>query len=132
MAATAAETVTPRRVLVVEDDPTICELLGDLLGAEGFETVCVATDREAYSVLPTVPPFVALLVDVNLGAGTTGFDVARFARQVFPDLPVVYVTGQASPESFNAFGVPGSVLVMKPFTADELRAAMRQTLPADD
>jgi CheY-like chemotaxis protein len=132
MAATAAEVATPRRVLVVEDDHSICELLSDLLEAEGFQTVCVSADREAYSILPTLPTFEALLVDVNLGPGTIGFDVARFARQVIPKLPVVYVTGQASPESFNAFGVPGSRLVTKPFNAQELLGVLHETLPANE
>lgn len=132
MTATAAEIATPRRLLLVEDDHSICELLADILEAEGYQLICVNTDREAYSVVPTLPVLAGLLVDVNLGPGTTGFDVARFARQLIPDLPVVYVTGQASPESFNAFGVPGSRLVTKPFTGPELLEVLLEVLPAND
>jgi DNA-binding response OmpR family regulator len=118
------------RVLVVEDDPAICALITDILREAGLETECVQTDRSAYGIIPTLPTIVALVVDINLGAGTTGFDVARFARQVVPNLPVIYVTGEASPESFNAFGVPDSDFVAKPFTAGELLARLQSRLAA--
>lgn len=132
MAATAARPHAGRRVLVVEDDQAIGELIGDLLTALGFQAVYVRTDRQAYDVLPTLPTFSAILVDVNLGTGTTGFDVARFARQVIPEIAVIYVSGQASPTSFKAFGVPDSAFVAKPFTADELLQAVRSRLPANE
>ena len=132
MAATAAKPDRDRRVLLVEDDPAICELISDLLDSAGLKTVCVQTDRQAYDILPTLPPFAALLVDVNLGAGTTGFDVARFARQVIPNVAVIYVSGQASQDSFKAFGVPDSAFVAKPFTAEELLATVQSRIPAND
>jgi CheY-like chemotaxis protein len=132
MAATSVKADAKRRVLVVEDDHSICELLSDLLDTMGFQTVCVEDDRGAYDILPTAPKFDALLVDVNLGPGTTGFDVARFARQVIPDIAVIYVSGQASAHSFKAFGVPESAFVPKPFTADELLEAVRSRIPAND
>ncbi|MFL5295069.1 MAG: response regulator [Phenylobacterium sp.] len=132
MAATSTQTDPVRRVLVVEDDQSICELIDELLTSLDLKSICVGSDREAYDILPTLPQFEALLVDVNLGAGTTGFDVARFARQLIPDLPVIYVSGQASTQSFKSFGVPDSAFVAKPFTADELIEAVRSRIPAND
>lgn len=108
------------RVLVVEDDPAICDLIQDMLKEVRVSAVCVTSDDAAYRIIPSLPTIQALIVDVNLGSGTTGFDVARFARQVIPDLPVVYVTGEASRESFRAFGVPDSDFVQKPFDVDHL------------
>jgi DNA-binding response OmpR family regulator len=116
------------RVLIVEDDRAIRELVCDMLGSATIQCVCVKSDREAYSVIPTMPALRGLIVDVNLGAGTTGFDVARFARQVIPDLPVVYVSGHSSEQSFEAFGVPGSHFILKPFGADELIAKVRDVM----
>jgi CheY-like chemotaxis protein len=132
MAATSAKTEPVRRILVVEDDHAICDLIRDLLEPLDLQTVCVTSDRAAYDMIPTLPAFAAVLLDVNLGPGTTGFDVARFARQVLPDVAVIYVTGQASVESFKAFGVPDSAFVAKPFTADELLTAVRTRVPAND
>jgi CheY-like chemotaxis protein len=119
-------------VLVVEDDHAICNLISDLLGDLGLQTTCVTTDRDAYALIRALPGLAALVVDVNLGAGTTGFDVARAARQANPALPVIYVSGEADEQSFRAFGVPDSDFLAKPFTAHELLDAVRARIPAND
>jgi DNA-binding response OmpR family regulator len=85
------------------------------------------------TVLPSqdaLPTIAALVVDINLGAGTTGFDVARFARQVVSQLPILYVTGEASQDSFLAFGVPESAFPQKPFTAQELLSKLQMQIAA--
>lgn len=128
MAAAARRVTEIRRVLVVDDEPGVCELIGDILGKEAFEVTCAGTDRDAYALLEDAPAFDAILVDVNLGRGTTGFDVARFARQRRPALPVVFVSGEASRDSFRAFGVPGSTYLAKPFTTEELIDAVEIAL----
>jgi CheY-like chemotaxis protein len=117
-------------VLVVEDDHAICALISDVLGDAGLETLCVASDRDAYDIIPKLPVVLGLVVDVNLGAGTTGFDVARFARQIIPDLPVVYVSGEAPLASFRAFGVPESDFLEKPFAPGELLEKLQTRLAA--
>jgi len=128
MAAAARNISTNRRVLVVDDEHHVCELISDMLGEIGFELECVRSDRDAYARLSRGDGFGLLLVDVNLGAGTTGFDVARFARQTDPDLSILYVSGQASRESFKTFGVPGAGFLAKPFTTEELHRAVREAL----
>lgn len=130
MAAAARRMTVVRRVLVVEDDHDICQLISDMLGPETFEVACVGSDREAYQSLGAAP-LDALIVDINLGAGTTGFDVARFARRRDAALPIIYVSGQATYESFKTFGVPGSYFVAKPFTADELVDAVELAIGED-
>jgi DNA-binding response OmpR family regulator len=113
---------TQARVLIVEDEPQMCELLGEIVGDEGFDAHCVHSDRAAYAALRNQlrDTFACMIVDVNLGSGTTGYDVARFARQLRPQLPVIYVSGQTTEVSYQTNGVPGSLFVPKPFTPDEL------------
>ena len=118
------------RVLVVEDDHAICALITEILSDAGFDAHWVQTDRDAYAIIPTAPTIEALILDVNLGAGTTGFDVARYARQVVPGLPVIYVSGEASRASFQAFGVPDSDFLEKPFTPDELLEKLQARMAA--
>jgi DNA-binding response OmpR family regulator len=120
------------RVLVVEDEPGVCELLSDMLEADGFQSHCVQTDRGAYEALRHDRSFACMIVDVNLGSGTTGYDVARFARQIDQALPVIYVSGQTSPKSFAANGVPGSLFLAKPFTMDELLDPLRKLVGDND
>jgi CheY-like chemotaxis protein len=133
MAAAVRKAERALTVLVVEDEDEVCGLISDILEGAGFDSHCVSNDRAAYTALAAVQRYSAVLVDVNLGEGTTGFDVARFARQMNPRLPVIYVSGAASSGSFKAFGVPDSRFLQKPFTADELVATLMALVdPAAD
>jgi DNA-binding response OmpR family regulator len=132
MSEAALNPASHARVLVVEDEPGICELLSDMLEADGFDAHCVQTDRGAYDALQHDRGFACMIVDVNLGSGTTGYDVARFARQIDQALPVVYVSGQTSPHSFHANGVPGSLFLPKPFTTAELLEQVRKLVGDND
>lgn len=107
-------------LLVVDDDRAICDVMAEALREEGFTVDCVSTDREAYERINREPELAVLILDVNLGRGTTGYDVARFARQVSPGVAVLYVSGQSSEASFRTNGVPGSAFLLKPFTPAEL------------
>lgn len=118
--------------MVVEDDRHICELLSEALEAERIAPRCVSTDHEAYDALRTGERFGCMIVDVNLRTGTTGFDVARFARRLDPHLAVIYVSGQTSEASFKAFGVPGSLFLPKPFLPSELLERVRMLTGDND
>jgi DNA-binding NtrC family response regulator len=120
------------RVLVVEDEPHICELLAEILSDDGFGPVCVQSDRGAYEALQHDRPFACMIIDVNLGSGTTGYDVARFARRIDPGLAVIFVSGQTSKASFEANGVPGSLFVEKPFTAPDVVDQLRKLVGDND
>ena len=114
----------PRRILVVDDEAEVCNLLHDILTEAGFAPVCAQGDAAAYEALDREGGAIAaVVVDINLGRGTTGYDVARQARRVIPGVPVVYITGGYA-RSLEAHGVPGGVLVAKPFD----RELMLQTL----
>jgi DNA-binding NtrC family response regulator len=103
-----------------------------MLRDDGFDPICVPHDEPAYEALRDAPGFVCMIVDVNLGLGTTGYDVARYARRLVPDLPVIYISGQSSPASVHANGVPGGIFLAKPFTADDLTELMRMTVGDPD
>lgn len=132
MSEPAHSPATSRRVLIVEDDHEICELLTDMVVDDGFEPVCVQCDALAYAALRETPSFACMIVDVNLGSGTTGYDVARFARRIEPSLPVIYVSGQTSEDSFQTHGVAGSLFVPKPFTAADLRERLHMLVGDND
>ena len=107
----------------------MCSLLAEALAAEGLEVVCAGDDQAAYSLLGREgSAYDALILDINLGQGTTGFDVARFARKLNPDVPVIYISGGAD-TSVDKHGVPGSTLVAKPFDLPLLLSTLREKLP---
>ena len=64
---------------------------------------------------------------MNLGGELTGWDVARAAREQFPTLPVVYVTGDSAHE-WAAHGVPNSILLSKPFVEAQIVNAVATLL----
>jgi DNA-binding response OmpR family regulator len=115
-------------VLVVEDEPHICELIADILDAEDFEPVCVHTDVEAFERLQSGGPFAGMIVDVNLGKGVTGYDVARYARGLTPSMPILFASGESAHGSFDTHGVPGALFVAKPFTVDGMIAKVRELI----
>lgn len=67
--------------------------------------------------------FAALVTDIDLGDNSSGWEVARRARELFPDLPVVYVSGGSAHE-WASRGVPGSVMLTKPFALAHLVVAV--------
>lgn len=115
------------QVLVVEDEPLIWMELEDALRDGGYSPVLSATGEDAVSRLEGANEMRALVTDVNLGAGMPGWDVARHARELFPDMPVVYVTS-VSREEWSAQGVPKSILIQKPFAPAQLITAISQLL----
>jgi CheY-like chemotaxis protein len=119
-------------ILVVEDDLAVGEVICDTLRDRGLNVQCVRTEEQAYARITSFPGLDGLVLDVNLGGGATGFDIARFARQVMPDIAVVYVSGNSSPTAFKAFGVPDSEFVEKPFTPDDLAVAVTSRLDVHD
>jgi DNA-binding response OmpR family regulator len=107
------------QVLLVEDEAFIAEMIQDALKDRGLEVKSVYTDRSAYAVLEdAAQSFAVLIADINLGPGTTGFDVARRARELHPGLKVVYITGHAA--HLQKQGVDDAVMFPKPFYPDEL------------
>lgn len=106
-------------VMVVEDDRLVAELIEETLVDERHEVAVAHDDRTAYARLEGEPrSFQVLIADIDLGEGTTGFDVARRARQLNPDVKVIYISG--SPAHVDRFGVEGAVVFQKPFSPAEL------------
>jgi DNA-binding NtrC family response regulator len=117
-------------VLLVEDETDVLEVVQDALERRGLVVRTARSDRDAYSALEgEARSFGMLIADINLGEGVTGFDVARRARQLNPDLKVVYITGHAA--HLERFGVPDSVMVPKPFYPDDLAEQVIDMLGED-
>jgi DNA-binding response OmpR family regulator len=107
------------RILLVEDEVLIAEMIEEALEDRGFQVRSAHTDRGAYDILEgEARAFNVLIADVNLGPGTSGFDVARRARELHPDLKVIYITGHAA--HLEKMGVRDSVMFPKPFYPDDL------------
>ncbi len=123
------------RVLLVEDDGAIVRTLSELLAGEGFQVTAEATQHGACGRLAAESFDIALL-DVTLAQGN-GFAVCAAAREVAPDMPVIFLTASDDEYSTVAGLDMGAVdYIAKPFRARELvsrmRGALRRTSPADN
>jgi CheY-like chemotaxis protein len=115
-------------ILVVEDEWLLHEPIDEALIAGGFEAVFVGSGEEAAALLKTGgSKYSALVTDVNLRQKMRDWQVATLARQINPELPVVYMTA-ASGDEWAAHGVPHSILLQKPFAPAQLVTAVSQLL----
>jgi DNA-binding response OmpR family regulator len=117
-------------VLVVEDDQMIQAIVEEALTEGGFEASIAGTGEEAITLLQDdKDKYRAVITDVNLCGKFDGWEVAKRARQIKPDLPVIYMTA-ASADQWTSHGVPNSILLTKPFAPAQLVTAVSQLLNA--
>jgi CheY-like chemotaxis protein len=110
---TIAAEIQPIRVLVVEDEFLISEWVAESLSEQGFAVRTVTNAADALRYLKSVPVDV-LFTDINLPGGMDGATLAHRARELLPDLAVVYASGRVSTLD-SAARVPGSIFVAKPY-----------------
>jgi len=102
-------------LLYVEDEAIIQLMMKTILEDAGFELIVAGNGEEALDLLETEKRRItALVTDVNLGTGPTGWNVARRARMLIPRIPVIYASS-ASEHDWMMYGVPLSRLLSKPF-----------------
>jgi CheY-like chemotaxis protein len=118
-------------VLVVEDEPLILMEIEETLIGAGYSTHAARSGEDAISLLELNREYHGLITDVNLGGGKTGWDVAQRARELHPDLPVVYVSGHGGAD-WSARGVPKSIFIQKPFAPAQITTAISQLLNVND
>lgn len=116
------------RVMVVDDDTLMREVLKALLRDEGFQVVGEARDGpSALSLVERTRPDIVCL-DVNM-PGLSGIDVLKSIRQKFPDIRVVMITGDSSMGTVReAVGFGAMGYIIKPFKAGRVSASLRAAL----
>jgi CheY-like chemotaxis protein len=115
-------------VFIVEDEVLLHMPLSDALEEGGYTVEFAVNGEDAIQKFEAPDAhYGALVTDVQLGGKLTGWDVARRARELFPMLPVVYMTGAAASE-WGSSGVPNSMLVQKPFAPAQIVTAVSQLL----
>ena len=115
-------------ILVVEDESLIQGIVRDALEEGGFQAEIAESGEEAIKLLQgNSSHYRAVLTDINLKGKLTGWDVAKRAREMNPEIPVVYMTGAAA-DDWPSHGVPNSVLLNKPFAPAQVVTAVSQLL----
>ena len=118
---------SPLRVLVVDDEANIAELISMALRYEGFEVRAAHTGTKAVSAAKEFRPD-AVVLDIML-PDFDGLDVLRRMRATEPDVPVVFLTARDAVEDRVAgLTAGGDDYVTKPFSLEELVARLRGLL----
>lgn len=114
-------------LLVVDDEALIRIEVIDTLQTGGY-TVAECTDgASAMSAIDDSTELHGLITDVRMGQGPNGWLVACHARQKFPNIAVIYITGDSTAD-WTVKGVPNSVVMQKPFAASQLLTAIATML----
>jgi two-component system OmpR family response regulator len=115
---------TPLRVLVVDDEVNIAELVSMALRYEGWEVRAAHTGSKAVAAAKDLKPD-AVVLDMML-PDFDGLEVLRRMRATQPDLPVVFLTARDAVEDRIAgLTAGGDDYVTKPFSLEELVARLR-------
>ncbi len=129
--AEAAVPVTPAkpRILIVDDEPSMRDMLRIVLRRDGFDVLVAEGGREALGVLERERVDL-LLSDIRM-ADISGVDVLRAAKQANRDIVAFMMTAYASTETaVEAMRLGAVDYFTKPFSMDELRLKVRQHVEA--
>jgi putative two-component system response regulator len=117
------------RVLCVDDEPVILQILRRLLEVQGFEAVTCGDPQTAISTF-SAGSFDVVITDIHM-PGMDGLTLMRTLREKEPELPVVVVTGQGTVDTaIQALREGATGMLVKPFTGQELLAEVRRALGA--
>ncbi len=118
--------VSPPRILVVDDDPTVSEIVVKYLERDGFEVTAVADGTRALEHAGSAMPHLVVL-DLML-PGLDGFEVCRRLRAISP-VPVVMLTARGEEEDrVVGLELGADDYLAKPFSPRELAARVRAVL----
>ncbi len=121
--------IEKQTVLVVEDDPLIREIMHDVLEDEGFCAICADSTAEAIQTMQydRGDGITAVFADIDLGDRGGGYEVARCARLIKPDIKIIYTSGGAR-EDFMEERVEGAIFVQKPYSPSQVCQLLKRKL----
>lgn len=115
------------RILLVEDDPTLCETLVELLEIEGYEVKLSSTANDALDATYN-QEFELFLLDVNI-PDFNGFELLKMLRDSGVKTPAIFLTSLNDIASLSrGFEVGGDDYLKKPFDFDELLIRIQSIL----
>lgn len=120
--------IIPKKILTVDDDPDIVEVIKIILEGEGYEVSTLTSGRNVLNVISSIRPDLILL-DVMLG-GMDGREICRSIKShsIFKYIPIVMIS--ASHNLQNLLKLPGSPndFLSKPFDIEHLLMKVKNQL----
>lgn len=111
------------KILIVDDDRNICEILEFNLKNEGYDVVCAYSAEEAINLLNQ--SFSLILLDVMMG-GMSGYKMAEKLRAEGDLSPIIFITAKDTEnDMLTGFSVGGDDYISKPFSVKEVIARVK-------
>ena len=119
----------PYRLLLVDDDPVLLEILSDVLRNEGFNVTIANSGEGAEHLLKNAtPPFELVLTDLVM-PGKSGMDVLQTALKINPSCTVLILSGFATVrEATEAMDLGAYGVATKPLHLDQFRNTLRRIM----
>lgn len=118
-------------VLAVDDSPVQLRLIQDALARNGYAVKTAPSSEEALAMLAVVVP--AVIISDVMMSGMSGYELCQQLKrdENLRRIPVILLTGEASPKDFKAGSDAGAVMyVTKPFKPERLLNAVRMLCSA--
>jgi DNA-binding NtrC family response regulator len=120
------DTERRKSVLLVEDEILLCWILEEALGEGCYDLVTVKNGNDGIAALES-RHFDALVTNIRLRDGPDGWEVSKRAKQINPEMRVIYVSGDSAAKH-ELEGVENSLMLAKPFEPHELKDALDEQL----
>ena len=109
------------RVLTIDDDAKVCELLSELLTPDGCDVVTVTDPLEGLAKIKAKETFHILILDLKM-PGITGIELLEQIRKIDKDIAAIIVTAYPTLETAtDAINLDVSAYIQKPFSGDDMR-----------
>jgi len=119
--------MTKQKILVVDDERSMCDFLEIMLQKEGYEVASTTSGEKALELLDN-NFYSMVLTDVRM-PGTDGFEVLRKSKEVSPDTVVIMITAYGSPEgAVTAIKEGAYDYITKPFRVEEVKLTIKKSL----
>lgn len=117
------------RILVVDDEPSVRQLLKDLLEGAGYQVDAVGGGQEALSAVEAAPGAYAVVILDVMMQPLDGTETFRSLRAAWPELPVIFCTGHSDTARLTAPAMlDAAPVVRKPFRAAHIIQAVREAI----
>jgi CheY-like chemotaxis protein len=123
--------ILPRKILVVDDEPYVCDAVRMMLAFDGHKVETAANGKDALAIF--TPGKYDLVISDYAMPGMKGDELAAAIKSRAPNQPFVLITAYAEMLKSSGNPLPGvDFIVSKPFLLENLREAVEQTTAAKD
>ena len=116
------------RILVVDDEPMVRTLLCQLLEEWGFEAAGADNGKTALQLARKLKGALSMVITDLVMPQMDGYDFAQAFRQLYPDVPILFMTGQCPAALEDSLSNQREQILFKPFNPDGFLEAVARLL----